>query len=129
MEANKKKIGTAALLATTLIWASSFIILKKTLDTIPVMWVLALRFTGAAAILALFSLPRRREIDRTCLWYGVSMGVILAAAYILQTFGLRYTTPGKNAFLTSTYCVLVPFLCWAIYKKRPDGYNITAALL
>lgn len=129
MEKKKNGIGTAALFATTLIWASSFIILKKTLDTVPVMWVLALRFTGAAVILALFALPSLKKIDRTCVYYGVAMGVVLSAAYILQTFGLYYTTPGKNAFLTSTYCVLVPFLCWALYKKRPDGYNIAAAFL
>lgn len=129
MESNKKSIGTLALIATTLIWASSFIILKKTLDTVPVMWVLALRFTGAAVILALFGFRQLKNIDRTCVRYGVGMGVVLAVAYIFQTFGLQYTTPGKNAFLTSTYCVLVPFMCWAIYKKRPDVYNISAAVV
>ena len=57
------------------------------------------------------------------------MGLCLAAAYILQTYGLVYTTPGKNAFLTTTYCILVPFLYWVISGKRPDKYNIIAALV
>ena len=50
-------------------------------------------------------------------------------AYAFQTIGLQYTTPGKNAFLTAIYCVLVPFLVWIIYRTRPDRFNIIAAVL
>ena len=55
------------------------------------------------------------------------IGVCLALAYIFQTVGLIHTTPGKNAFLTATYCVLVPFLMWIIYGKKPDKFNVIAA--
>ena len=57
------------------------------------------------------------------------MGLCLALAYIVQTYGLMYTTPGKNAFLTATYCVLVPFMAWGVYKRKPGGANIIAAFL
>lgn len=57
------------------------------------------------------------------------MGGFLFLAYSVQTFGLSLTTPSKNAFLTAVYCVIVPFLTWAVVKKRPDRYNIAAALL
>lgn len=57
------------------------------------------------------------------------MGICLSAAYIVQTYGLVYTTPGKNAFLTATYCILVPFLYWAIAHKKPDRYNVIAAFV
>ena len=39
------------------------------------------------------------------------------------------TTPGKNAFLTATYCVIVPFAWWAIARKRPTAFNLIAAVL
>ena len=55
--------------------------------------------------------------------------VCCSAAYIFQTYGLKYTTPGKNAFLTSTYCVLVPFMGWGFYKRRPNAANIIAAFM
>ena len=57
------------------------------------------------------------------------MGGFLFLAYSVQTFGLALTTPSKNAFLTAVYCVIVPFLTWAVVKTRPDRYNIAAALL
>ncbi|HIS67447.1 MAG TPA: DMT family transporter, partial [Candidatus Scatomorpha merdipullorum] len=120
-------IGRACLIGATLLWGSSFVVLKTTLDTVPTLWVLAIRFTGAALLLGLAFIKQLRTIDRGCLQAGLLMGLALYAAYTLQTFGLERTTPGKNAFLTATYCVIVPFLWWALEKKRPDGYNLLAA--
>ena len=74
-------------------------------------------------------LPRLKKIDRGYIKGGMLMGTCLALAYIVQTYGLVYTTPGKNAFLTATYCILVPFLYWAIAHKKPDRYNILAAVV
>ena len=57
------------------------------------------------------------------------LGLLLGAAYIIQLFGLMGTTPGKNAFFTAVYCVIVPFLYWAVDRKRPSRWNVLAALL
>ena len=40
-----------------------------------------------------------------------------------------YTTPGKNAFLSAVYCILVPFLYWFTDRIRPDLYNLAGAFL
>ncbi len=125
----KEMLGRGALLLTTMIWGTSFVIMKDTLESVPTLWLLAIRFTGAAALMALFGARRLKTIDRGYLRGGVRMGVCLFVAYILQTYGLVYTTPGKNAFLTASYCVLVPFLWWFFNRRRPDIYNIAAAVL
>lgn len=124
-----EKLGRLALLVTTLIWGTSFVILKSTLDSITPLWVLALRFSGAAVVVFLAVIPRLKKIDKQYLKGGVLMGTFLAAAYTVQTYGLVFTSPGKNAFLTATYCILVPFLYWGIYKRKPDKYNISAAVI
>lgn len=129
MKNNKANIGRACLIGTTLIWGSSFVILKSALDSITPMWVLAIRFVGAALMMLIACLPRLKKIDRGYIKGGMLMGTCLALAYIVQTYGLVYTTPGKNAFLTATYCILVPFLYWAIAHKKPDRYNILAAVV
>lgn len=126
---NNAVLGRLALVTTTLIWGSSFVMLKNTLDSVPALWVLALRFTGAALLMALLGIRELRRLNRNCLKYGALLGLSLFAAYVLQTFGLAYTTPAKNSFLTATYCVIVPFLWWAFYKKRPDRYNVSAAFI
>lgn len=126
---NKANLGRTCLILTTLIWGSSFVILKSALDSITPLWVLAIRFSGAAILMLIACLPRLKKLDKRYVTGGCLMGLCLAAAYIVQTYGLVYTTPGKNAFLTTTYCILVPFLYWAISGKRPDKYNIIAAIV
>lgn len=124
-----KLIGRSALLGTTLIWGSSFIILKATLNSVPTLWILAFRFTGAAALLALFSLRELKKLDRRALKYGLAMGAALYCAYTVQTYGLLYTTPGKNAFLTCVYCIIVPFMFWGVRGERPQAKRFVAAVL
>lgn len=129
MNNNKANLGRTCLILTTLIWGSSFVILKSALDSITPLWVLAIRFSGAAILMLIACLPKLKKLDKRYVTGGCLMGLCLSAAYILQTYGLVYTTPGKNAFLTTTYCILVPFLYWIISGKRPDKYNIIAALV
>lgn len=130
LEQNKKKtLGRLALIVTTFIWGTSFVVMKDTLQTVPTMFLLALRFSGAAILLFLFSLRELKKIDKGYLCGGMVMGVMLFVAYVFQTYGLVYTTPGKNAFLTAVYCVIVPFLYWLLVKKKPDRFNVAAAVL
>ena len=126
---SKGFLGRLALFGTAFIWGTSFVILKTTLDSIGTLWVLAIRFTISTLLLGLFAVKKLGKLDRRCVKGSVMMDICLALAYIVQTYGLMYTTPGKNAFLTATYCVLVPFMAWGVYKRKPDGANIIAAFL
>lgn len=115
------------ILFATLLWGTSFVVLKNTLDEVPVFFILGIRFTIAAVIMLLISRKHLSGIDRNTVKLGIITGVMLFLAYVFQTYGLMYTTPGKNAFLTAVYCVLVPFLVWLIEKKRPRISNYVSA--
>jgi drug/metabolite transporter (DMT)-like permease len=125
---NNKNIGRASLLLATLIWGISFVLMDFALGSISTMYILAIRFCGAAVIMLVLGARELKKINRSYLAGGSLMGVFLLAAYAFQTYGLMYTTPGKNAFLTAIYCVIVPFLYW-ILKKKPDRYNISAGVI
>ena len=125
----KAHLGRIALLGATLIWGTSFVVLKNTLDSVPTLYVLGIRFLGAAIVMALVCIKKLHRLDMGYLKGGAVMGSMLFLAYAFQTFGLEHTTPGKNAFLTTSYCILVPFLQWGIYRKKPNGYNVLAAVV
>ena len=129
MKLNMGLIGRLAILATAVIWGTSFVVLKNALNSMGTMWVLAIRFTVSAMLLSLMAGKRLIKAKRSCIKGSVFMGLCLATAYIVQTYGLVYTSPGKNAFLTATYCVLTPFLAWLIYKRKPGISNMLAAFL
>ena len=126
----RSHLARLSLLGATLIWGVSFVIVKNTTDTVPPHILLGIRFTIGCLLLSLIFLPRlRRTLSLDYIKKGAVMGALLFGAYSLQTVGITMTTPGKNAFLTAVYCVLVPFVFWVVYRRRPDRYNILAALL
>ena len=124
-----KLLAKPMLFAAAIIWGTSFFIMKNALDAIPVFRLLAVRFTAGAILLGIMAGGRWKKFTPDYLWRGAIVGGMLFTAYSVQTFGLSLTTPSKNAFLTAVYCVLVPFFTWAVVHKRPDRYNIAAALL
>ena len=123
------RFASPLIVLATIIWGSSFVVMKNSVDVLPTFWLLAIRFTFAALVLAMVFIKRWKVLDRQYLIGGTVMGFCLFVAYAFQTFGLEQTTSGKNAFFTAVYCVIVPFLYWVIAKRRPDKFNILAAFL
>ena len=118
------------IIAATIIWGSSFVIVKDVTNSMPPAWILVVRFTAAAIIMAVAFLKYRElYFERSHVGFGLLFGLAMFLAYYTQTIGITDTTPGKNAFLTGTYCVIVPFLAWALVRRRPNRYNIVAAVL
>lgn len=128
-ETTLQTLARPMLVLAPVIWGSSFVVMKNSLDSVPVFYLLAFRFAVAAGLLALVFRRQLKRMDRGYLKSGAILGTYLFLAYVSQTYGLEYTTPGKNAFLTAVYCVIVPFLYWAVSRRRPDRYNIFSALL
>lgn len=119
----------ALLLTATLIWGSTFVISKDIMQHVAPSFLIGMRFVPAALILAgsfvkyrsLYLVPRN-------IVFGCGCGLVLFISYYFQMTGLTLTSPGKNAFLTATDCVIVPFLVWLLMRKRPTRYNIVAAI-
>ena len=123
------RFASPLIVLATIIWGSSFVVMKSSVNVLPTFWLLAIRFSFAAIVLAVVFWKQWRLLDRQYLVGGTVMGFCLFVAYAFQTFGLEQTTSGKNAFFTAVYCVIVPFLYWAVARQRPDRYNIAAAVL
>ncbi len=130
----QKHLGPILLFIAAIIWGSSFIFMKSAVDYLPPSTLLFIRFTLSSLVMfgVCFYYIKKGEIKRLTkkqIIQGLIVGSFLAAAYYVQTAGLLYTTPGKNAFLTAFYCAVVPFITWVMYKKKPDGYSFIAAFL
>lgn len=123
------RMGRVALLTAALIWGSSFIVMKNAVEGVPVFMLLGIRFTIGCGLLCVLLIKRLRTIGKRQLRHGAVVGVLLFLAYMTQTFGLKGTTPGKNAFLTAVYCVLVPFVNWVILRRQPTRWNWLAAVM
>jgi len=126
---NKKIMAILGLVCAAIIWGFAFVVVKNSLDVIPPIYMLAFRFTIAGVAIGILFHKKISKINKKNIISGVVLGVFLYLGYVFQTIGCIYTTAGKNAFLTTIYVVIVPFLYWIISKKRPDVYCIGSAFL
>jgi len=129
IKGSSKVYAKLALFLAALIWGSSFIVMKDAVDLTAPHLLLALRFSIACILLSVIFIKNLKKINLTYILHGGIIGLMLFLAYSTQTIGITDTTPGKNAFLTAIYCVMVPFIFWFFTKKKPDKYNLIAAFL
>lgn len=99
-----RAVGVGLLLLVTLIWGTTFAVIKESLELVPASLFLALRFSAAA--LALVWVRPTPGLWR----WGLILGVVMFLSYGSQTVGLLYTSASKAAFITALSVVLVPML-------------------
>jgi drug/metabolite transporter (DMT)-like permease len=120
-----------ALLFDTLIWGSTFVVVKRGLEDISPLLFLFCRFT--LATLAMLILLRGKWNaglrSRVALKAGLIAGLALFAGFLFQTLGLRLTTATKSAFLTGLSIPMVPLLGAAVYQTRPRLPEVGGVLL
>ena len=116
----------AALVVNTIIWGSTFVVVKQALHDVSPVLFLALRFTLAtAALLVLFrGAWTHPQNPRWSLQGGALAGIFLFSGYAFQTIGLEYTTAPKSAFLTGLTSAFTPVLAALVYRQRPRAMEI-----
>jgi drug/metabolite transporter (DMT)-like permease len=121
-----------ALLVITAIWGSTFVMVDRAVEDIGVFTFNAFRFTLAfVALLIVFSYQLyKNKFTWKTLGRGVLIGVFLFVGYTFQTLGLAVgTEPGKAAFITGLYVVLVPIFASILLKKAPHKLSWLAIFI
>ncbi|WP_318011088.1 DMT family transporter [Clostridium sp. FP2] len=128
---DKKKsiLADMSLLLVAIVWGGGFIAVKGALDSVTPFYIMAMRFGISAIIMLLVFRKKIKHITKNQLAVGTLVGLLLFLGFAAQTIGMKYTTAGKNAFLTGTNVVIVPFLYWIISKRKPDSYSLASAFL
>jgi len=122
-----------SLALVALIWGTTFVVVKRALNEISTVYFLALRFGLASVCMLVLFMPAFLRADRatvrTGLQGGAAAGLLLWLGYLLQTFGLKFTTAGKSGFLTGFYIVLVPPLGALLYGRWPQFRELAAIVI
>lgn len=105
-----------ALVAVTAVWGLTFVQVKDALELYPLFAFLAVRFAISALALAPFAWSSLRGLPAHGYVGGIVTGVLLAAAFGLQTAGLELTTVASTGFITGLYVVFTPFIALAIFR-------------
>lgn len=125
----KQYIGDGMLLVTAFVWGSGFVVTAIALDYLTPFHVMAGRFILASIILSLLFAYKFKSFTKAIVWKGAILGTILFIGFALQTVGLQFTTPSKNAFLTAVNVVIVPVIAYFIFKRKIDRHETIGSIL
>jgi len=108
----------APLLAVTVVWGSTFVVVQDVVRTVPVFDFLGMRF-GIATLLMLLIRPRSvLALPRIQVQRGITLGLVLGGGYILQTIGLKYASATVAGFITGLFVVFTPIVAWLFLRTR-----------
>ncbi|MCF0106534.1 MAG: DMT family transporter [Holdemanella sp.] len=111
------------------IWGGGFIGTASALASFQPLTIVFIRFLFASILAFIYMKLKKEKLTRNDFLYGCIPGIFLCLAFSFQTIGLQYTSTGNNAFLTSVNVILVPYICFILYKRKPDLWIVLSSFL
>ena len=124
-----KKQANLVCLIVAAIWGGGFIATDAALQTFDPFTVLMIRFMGASLVSIVVCFCSHVKVSKQALFRGSISGMLMYLAFAFQTFGLAMTNTGQNAFLTAVNVVLVPYIVWLLWKKKPSKRQLAASVI
>lgn len=125
-----KKVGADLILGIiTLIWGSTFVLMRNSLDKLSTFQLLSLRFSIASIILIIIFHKKLKEINWQLIKYGSLIGLMLCGSLVFQVWGLHYTTASNSSFITSLYVLMVPIIAAIIFKEKVEKSSVIGILV
>ncbi len=127
--ARSRRFAELGLVGVTILWAGTFLLIKRALPWCDPIAFVTLRF-GVASIVALLIWGKSlAQLGYSNGWrHGVILGVTYAIGFFLQTWGLQHTTIARSALFTGTFVVFVPLLQLSLWRRHPTSREWWGAL-
>jgi len=126
---SKQLKADLSIFCITIIWGSSFIVMKNISDDIPAYAYLAMRFLVASIILAFIFNKNLKGIKLNDIFRGSLIGLLLYVGMMLQVLGLKTTSASNSAFITGLCVVMVPIISVFLLNKRPPLNAVAGVIL
>jgi drug/metabolite transporter (DMT)-like permease len=110
----------AALIAVSMIWGATFLVVQNALSVSTPFVFVAMRFGTAALLLALIAGRTLAGLTWLEIKAGALIGAAMMVGYSLQTIGLETILSSTSGFLTALYVPIVPLLQWALLRQPPS---------
>ena len=127
-----KIVAFLVLIAVVVLWGIAPVASKAIFDAEPAIYspgiLIALRGLFAVIAMAIIINKGFKKVNKSYL-ICIPAGIILAAAYIFQFVGLKYTVPSKNTFLENISCITIPLFMFIFVREKPTWSCIVSALI
>ncbi len=127
MRATSQTVRDLPVLGVAVVWGSSFLVLKQVADLNSVLGTLVLRFGLVVPLLAVFAWRSLRRLSRREWLGGASLGVILGAIFLLETYGAVQTSATNAGLIVSLTMVFTPLAESAVRRTALPRVFLGAA--
>jgi drug/metabolite transporter (DMT)-like permease len=127
----KNRFPIVMLILATIIWGSTFAVVKDTMNSVNEYYLIFMRSIIAALpllALTLFKNPKSL-FNKEIIKKGAIIGVALGLSYGFQNLGMIYTSAGNSAFIMASNVIFVPIFLVLFYKNRLNGKSIISILI
>lgn len=100
------------------VWGATFYMVKDALADIDPVLLVAYRFLLAAACVLPWVFFKKNK--GALLKESFFLALLLAALYISQTVGLRFTSASNSGFITGLFVLFVPLLLLLFFERPPS---------
>jgi len=122
-------LADASMFIIAVFWGSGFGVTSWLLGFFSPMWLMAVRFTMSALVLLLLFKNRLKYLGRKDIFLGVALGFLLFLSFAAHIWGLVFSTPGKQSFISASNVVMVPFLFALFYRRWPSWIATAGAFV
>ncbi|NJL21501.1 MAG: DMT family transporter [Leptolyngbyaceae cyanobacterium SM1_3_5] len=116
--------GVFLLIFTTIVWGTSFPLLKNLLVSLTPASILVVRFAFAAIAF----LPFLRRVNPALIRDGILLGVVYFVECVLALKGIETISANRSAFLVSLNVIFVPMIAVGLGQKLPVRVLVAAGL-
>jgi len=110
-------------------WGSTYLVAKELVTPSEVVALLAIRMTLAAIVMGLVVASRRKRVTAAELRVGIILGILLAAVFAFETFGIAHTSATNAGLIISLTMVFTPILESIVTKRAlPTTFFVAAAI-
>lgn len=119
------------LLLVAVSWGSTYLVAKELVTAGTVLALLAVRMLLAAGVMAAIAgvRVRRKRLTRQEVFAGIPIGVLLAAVFVFETFGIAHTSATNAGLIISLTMVFTPVLESVVLRRRLPAAFFAAAIV
>jgi len=105
------------LIFATAIWGSTFVVVKSGISQMSMLMFMGWRFAIATLVIIAMN-PKALRMTWEVFRKGVYIGLALGLGFLVQTYGLMFTSATVSGFITGMFVVLTPIAAGIVYKIK-----------
>lgn len=111
-----------------MIWGSTFIVIKDSVDGYSPFALIAGRFIIATVLIGAVVIHQKLNPFKYLL-IGIIGGIAQFMTFAPQAVGLQTTSPSNSAFITGLFVVFTPILSFVFVKIKPKPIEVLASII